>query len=266
MRSRIVRQEQGVATGPATAVFLVDLDGVAPVTLYVENVDQKAALIMREGGSDAGNNTANTRAASHQTHGSKNGNLKFEAVVAGTSGNSNTIEITAAPSQAFSITNISTAFTINLLCDASGKPIQTALQILNAIENASGAGPTAYRAAINTFLAPGSDGSGSMEVLASDATHVIPAATALAGGTAATATSTATIEVSPTGAEDGFPGPWVADSGAGSALSTVTANSAKQSQLTGGPIPVKGLRVTILGGSGASWIVLSVIAEHKQSV
>lgn len=287
MRSQLARIEKGVAATAATVTFLVDLDGQTPVTLYLENLDQKAALIMRTGGDAAGSATPAVRSEAFVSHGgsgtwpmssgtgsggSKNGCLKFEAVAVGAGGNNNTIEITAAANQAFSIVDLgSDDYQINLRCGADGRPNQRAYEVLIAIANEVSAGATAYRAAINTTLAPGSDGSAVMEPRGDDATHVIPASTDLNGGSAATATGTATVSVSPQPTSES--GAYVAVAAAGTALSAVAANTVKVTTLSGSfvgavdsyPVPLlcKGLKVVIVGGVAGSWIVLTVVASPR---
>lgn len=268
MRSQLFRQEKGVAATAATVTFLVDLDGATPVTLYLENMDQKAALVMRTGGAFGGSNTPATREVSYVSHGSKNGNLKFEAVAAGTVGNDLTVEVTAAANQVFSIVDLgSDDYKINLKCDASGKPIQLAYEVLIAIDNEVSAGATAYRAAINTTLAPGSNGSATMERLPLDAGHVIAASTDLQGGTAATTAGVAVVSTSPQSN-----GPYVTNASAGTALSTVAANTVKAAALVTPyagvaevfptPLVCRGLKVVVTGGVTGTFLAFTIVAER----
>jgi hypothetical protein len=247
MRTLLFRTEPVLLVGPytnSTVVCLKDLDGIWPVTVYVENMDLKAALTMRTGGTDAG----------YVTHGSKNGCLKFEAVTAGAGGNANTIEITAAPDQAFSIVNlVYDGWKINLKCDHSGKPIQLASEVMIAIERASGDG-VAFRAAVSTSLAPGSDGSATMELATGSTTHVIAALTALAGGADASDAGTATVEHAPT-----IDGPWDKSTAASAAFSDLELNTVAAFEIGA----VRGLRITIERGVEDTRIVCSAIAARK---
>lgn len=250
------RQEAGVLAA-GTATFLFDADGADTFTITVENNDQKAALSMRTGGNSTGSATPATRASAFRTHGSKNGNLKFEAVAAGTTGNNNTIEITAAASQAFSIDDLgSDDYRINLKCDASGKPIQTAYEVLIAIAGLVSAGASAYRAAINTTLAAGSDGSATMEVLASDATHVIPASTALAGGSAATTTVSGTVKLSPQSIADGGSFGANVSSTDLDAVATGTPKSTFVVDKT-----AKGVKVEVVVGGTGTWLACTMLKK-----
>lgn len=274
MRSQLARITKAVDSGPATVAFLVDLDGQTPVTLYLENMDQKAALQMRTGGTDVGSNVILTRSIAFHTHGSKNGCLKFEAVAAGAGGNANTLTITAAPSQAFSLTFVGVAGVINLLCDASGKPIQSASDILKAIAAATGGSTAAFRAAINSTLADGSDGSATMELESGSTTRVITTQN-LAGGTAATISGVATVAVSPQSSVEN--GPWTTLEQPSTKLTAVVANTVKQATLQGhwhdaggaatdfSPVPIvaKAVRVTVVGPAAAdkTILVLTVVAS-----
>lgn len=251
------RQEAGIVAGQ-TGTFTFDVDGAKTFSVTVENNAQKSGLVMRTGASSAGSNTPATRAQAQFSHGSKNGNLKFEAVAGGVAGNNNTLEITAAADQAFSIEDLgSDDYKINLKCDHSGKPIQTASEIMIAIANEASAGAIAYRAAINTTLAPGSDGSATMERLASDQTHVMAASTDFAGGTAATTTVTGEVYLSDRGYEDGF-------GGFGATVVTTEIDAVADGTSKSAYIvdkPTKGVKVEVVAGATGTFVAVTVVKQ-----
>ena len=116
-----------------------------------------------------------------------------------------------------------------------------------------------YTAAINTTLAPGSDGSATMDRLTADQTRVIAAATALAGGTAATLTAagaTNAVKLSPTPT-----GPFGA-SVSGLDLEAIAANTVKSSFIV--DKPVKAIRVEIVAGATGTWLACSLLVGAQQ--
>lgn len=172
--------------------------GVAPFTVFLENMDQ---------------------AASGRTKfGSKNANLRFIAVDAGLSGNPYSVVFHNAAGQAFSIEVDAYVVTVNLACDPSGWNYQLASEVMDLM-NAD-----AYVAAIMRVVLAGfprstggSDGGARLEVnLGTDVT------VELNDGSAATATGAATVQYGPTAS-----GPWVTHAAAVTALSTVAPNTVK---------------------------------------
>lgn len=243
MRTQLFRTDPVLINGASVVVLRKDLDGVDPVTLFIENVD--------------------IAASGRTKFGSKNANLRFVAVSAGTSGNARSVIFHAAASQAFSIAVGAYDITVNLKCDASGKPVQQAFEIMDLMNLD---GPTV--AVIRTVLAKGSDGSATMEVVVGTDVTVD-----LAGGFTATTLGAVTIEISPTGVAEApgggldFQGPWFTDAAAGTALSTVAAGAVKtyvlRSGNTIGDAPVKGLRITAAKGVANTTIVVSAIVTKK---
>jgi len=244
MRTQLFRST-ALVDGTAVVAVLKDLDGVDPLTLVVENMDVAAS--------------ARTK------FGSKNANLRFVAVTPGAGGNSWSVIFHAAPGQAFSSVATPYDITVNLLCDSSGKPIQLASEVMDLMNEDADTS-----AVVRTVLAKGSDGSATLEVaVGADVT------VDLAGGAASVTIGAVTVEVSPRGVIErptgdpvtDFPGPWIADAAAGTALSTVGANTAKSFVLRSGnavgDAPVKGLRVKATKGSGDSTIVVTGIATKK---
>lgn len=247
MRSQLFRTDPVLIDGTAVVAALKDVDGIAPFTLFVENMD--------------------IAASGRTKFGSKNANLRFVAVAAGTGANAWSVVFHAAASQAFSIVianNLpyASTITVNLQCDASGKPIQLATAVMDLM-NADG--PTA--AIIRTVLAKGSDGGATMEVaVGTDAT------VALSGGFAAVTSGAVLVEISPTGAPD-FAGPWSTVADAGTDLSTVSAGTVKRHTLFAGSTasppaaadaPAKGLRVSVTkGGGGNTKVVVTAIGNRK---
>jgi len=251
------RQEAGIAA-TLTGTFLFDADGAGIFTITVENNAQKAGLVMRTGASAAGSATPATRSQAFFSHGSKNGNLKFEAVAAGTGGNVITLEITAAANQVFALVDLtSDDYRIDLKCDSSGKPIQTASEIMRAIAASVDAGAAAFRAAINTTLAPGSDGSATMERLASDATHIMAASTDFNGGTAATTTGAGEIFLADQGYEDGFPANSFGATVVTAEIDAVADGTAKSFTVV--DKPTKGVKVTIVAGATGTWVAVTMV-------
>jgi hypothetical protein len=168
MRNQLFRTQPVLISGANAVVALVDVDGVEPFTLFVENLDLKASL---------------TTVVLFK---SKNANLTFTAVTAGAGGNAVRVAFTLAASQAFSIGVAGNDITINLACDAQGFPNQEANLARNVMDALNASGPAS--ALITTTLAPGSDGSAQC-----DATVAL---TNLAGGAAATALASVEVAVS----------------------------------------------------------------------
>jgi hypothetical protein len=255
MRSQLFRTDPiAVTDSNGNVVVLKDLDGITPVTVFVENLDLRASLRTK--------------------FGSKNANLRFEAIDRGSPGNHITVAITAAPSQAFSIVWSGSPYgvspypydpygsdlTINLRCDEDGIPNQTAAEVMDLLNADLDTSLT-----LNVSLANGSDGSAHMEAPSNPVgptyPTVIMAKTNLAGGLDATALAAASVvEVSPTGWPD-FAGPWAVHSAAGTALSSIGANSVKSYSFV--DTPVKGLRVTLKQGGADTKVVVSAIAQRK---
>lgn len=234
MRTQLFRKTV-LVDGTAVVAALMDVDGVDPLTLVVENMD--------------------VAASGRTKFGSKNANLRFVAVLAGTHGNGYTVTFHAAAGQAFSIVDGAPyGFTVNLKCDASGKPIQLASEVMDLL-NAE----VYFAGAMRTVLSKGSDGSATLEVAVG--TDVV---VNLTGGAAAVTLGAALVEVSPRGlaprplsdSDGDFPGPWITDTAAGSALSSVAAGTAKsyvmRSGNTAGDAPFKGLRVSLTKGGGGN--------------
>lgn len=223
MRARLFRTAPVAVVASPQATILQDLDGVAPVVLFLENMD--------------------IAASGRTKFGSKNANIRFVAASAGAIGNLASVVFHAAPAQAFSIDVTAYAVTVNLLCDASGKPIQLASEVIDLIN----ADPNAA-ALVRASLALGSDGGATLEVAVGTDVTVD-----LDGGSASSALGSVTVEYSPTGAPD-FAGPWVTDSAGGTALSSVSANAVKSYVVAN---PCRGLRVKIARGSSDSKAVLT---------
>jgi hypothetical protein len=252
MRSQLFRTEPIlVSDSGGDVVVLKDLDGISPVTLFVENLDQPASLRTK--------------------FGSKNANLRFTALHAGSPGNHIHVVITAAPDQEFSADwsgspygttpypydPYGSVLTINLKCDSQGIPTQPAYEVMDLLNEDAHTADT-----LRVTLANGSDGSAHMEAPDPvNAPDVIMASTALSGGSDSTTLAAASVvEVSPTGWPN-FAGPWTAIAAAGTALSSVGPNSVKSYTLV--DTPVKGLRITLKQGGANTKVVVSAIAGRK---
>lgn len=252
MRSQLFRTAPILVNDTNGVVAIVkDMDGIGPFTLFVENQDIAASLRTK--------------------FGSKNANLRFTALDAGSPGNHISIVITAAPSQAFSAVwsgspygvtpypydPYGSVLTINLACDAQGIPSQPAYEVMDLLNAGAETAAT-----LRVTLANGSDGSAHMEAPdPTGAPTVIMAATFLSGGHDSAALGAASVvEVSPTGFPD-FAGPWTAIAAAGTALSSIGAKAVASYSIV--DTPVKGLRVTLKQGATASYAVVSAIAARK---
>jgi len=246
----ILYQKTKLVPAAGNVDFIVAVDGKAPLTLMLANVDMKAALVMREGGTDVGDNTVATRAVSYVTQrAGKNACLLFENVPGGAAAAVKTLAITLAANQAFSIVDLtSDDWKINLACGADGQTTQTASQVLKAIENDVTVDGLAFKAAINTTLAPGSDGSAQMLSLDGSTTRVIADATALLGGSDSTTTGTTTISVGP-----GTDGPWVAITNTD--LNAVANDTMKTTTLT---TPNPAIKVNAAIAATGTWVTLTV--------
>lgn len=205
MRTRLFRK-QTLVDGDSIRVVLADLDGVNPVTLYLENVDIPAKFQM--------------------IRGSKNANLLFTAVTAGSGGNALSVEALAVPDQMFSVVVAGNKVTINLACDSEGHPFLLASSIMTLVN----ADPYAS-ALLEVSLAPGSDGGGVFDTLAE---------TALSGGFDATQGGNVVVEHSPVGWPS-YAGPWDESLPASNAFSGISAGIVRAFDLD---VPVRGLRIT----------------------
>jgi hypothetical protein len=233
MRSTLFRTVP-LLVGPYDAEVLKDMDGASPFTLFLENLDVAASLRTK--------------------FGSKNANVRFVAVSAGDAGNDISVEITAGPSQAFSVGVATDAVTINLRCDADGLPNQLAADVIDQVNADVGAA-----AKVRTSLALGSDGSATMEIPDfADAPTVVMAATNLDGGFDATDLADAVVEYSSTGAPD-FAGPWFRALGAEAAFNAPYGASAGSVGAYTFTAPFRGLRVTLQPGAAATMPVVSAV-------
>lgn len=250
MRTQLFRTNPVLVDAAGVVVALKDVDGSDLVTLFLENSD--------------------IAAATRTNWGSKNAQLRHVAVGRGSVGDEIEIVYTSAPSQPFSVVvtgglPYATTVTVALRCDQDGRPNQLASAVMDLL---SADGPTA--ALVRTTLAPGSDGSATVDyvdIVTDDGAHTGAATFTLVGGFDATDTGAVTVEYSPTGAaprplvtDPDFPGPWVADGTAGSALSTVVANAVKSYTFN---LPVRGLRVKVSKGASDTTVVLTAIVSKK---
>lgn len=243
MRTRIFRQTS-LLVGSAQVIALKDVDGADPLDLFLENVDNPASL--------------------RTPNGDKNAGVLFTAKIGVTTdpynvgtpeeGNDISVTITTAPKQAFSVTTNAGPYTpygaavvINLRCAADGTPNQLASEVIDLLNANAG-----FSSILVASRAPGSDGSAHMAAMS---------LTYLSGGLSATAIATVSVEYAPTGAESGFPGPWVTLAAAGSALSTVAANSVKSYSIV--DTPLRGLRVKADKGSQSTTVIVTGIARKK---
>ena len=234
MRSTLFRTDPVSVIGAADVAALKDMDGADPFDLFLENMDVAASLRTR--------------------FGSKNANIRVVAVAAGAGGNAITLTITAAANQAYSATAVGSAITVNLRCDADGRPNQFASDVVDLMNANAG-----IAALVRVSRSLGSDGSAAMELVAGNPTRAL-VTTALGGGFDAVATGAATVEYSPTGAPD-FAGPWVTHAAAGTALSTVAANTVKSFAFV--DVPMLGLRVKVATAVYESRVVVTAIARRR---
>ncbi len=245
MRSLLFRTDPVLINGATVVVFTKDLDGALPSNLWVENLDLPATLRTK--------------------FGSKNANLRFVALAAGTGGNSITVTIVVSASSVFGINTVGNDITITLQGDIgvgsnlgpSGGYINTAAKIMTAINKDTAAGHAGTL--IQAELAPGSDGSAMMEAMAQ---------TSLAGGAAAAAVGAAVVEYSPTGVSyppdrtPNFPGPWIT-------LDSVTfanlgANATAVLGITGDNKSIKGLRLKVSKDATNTHVVATAIVAKKR--
>jgi hypothetical protein len=223
---------------PYDGVVQKDMDGASPFTLFIENMDVAASLRTR--------------------FGSKNANVRFVAVAAGSGGNSITVAIIAGPSQAFGVSVVGNDVSINLGCDAGGRPNQFVSDIIDLL-NAD----VSFAAILRASRALGSDGSAAMEIPdEANAPTVVMAQTNLSNGADATDLAGVTIEVSPTGAPE-FAGPWFAVSAAEAAFGAPYGLGAGTIGAYTFEVMVKGLRVTLEPGAYASSPVVTAIVRKK---
>lgn len=232
-RTQLFRTSPVLVNSAPAVIALKDLAGVAPFTLFVENMD--------------------VASSGRTKFGSKNANLRFIAVDAGSHGNNYSVIFHAAANQAFSIEVDAYDITVNLACDGSGTPYQLATEVMDLMNE------DAYVSAIMRVVLAGfptstggSDGGATLEVQPGTDVTVD-----LADGALAVATGAATVEISPTGAQEGFPGPWVTHAAAVTALSTVAPNTMKSYTFTE---PIRGLRLGVTSGG-----VTHVIASGQAS-
>lgn len=227
-RTQLFRTAPVLISGAPAVVALKDIDGRNPITLFVENMD--------------------VAASGRTKFGSKNANLRFVAVDAGTSGNNYSVVFHAEADQEFSIEVDAYEITVNLACDSSGKPYQLASDVMDLMNE------DAYVADIlRVVLSQGSDGGATLEVqVGTDATID------LEDGAAAVATGAATVELSPTGAP-AFAGPWVSHAAAVTALSTVAPNTIKSYTFTE---VIRGLRLGVTSG-GTTRVIASAQAGNS---
>ncbi len=238
MRSQLFRTNPIAVDQPYDATVIRDLDGAGPFTLFVENVDVTASVRTR--------------------FGSKNANVRFVAVTAGSGGNSMTVAITAAAAQAFSVGVSGSDITVNLRCDAGGRPNQFASDVVDLLNADAG-----VAALVRVSRALGSDGSAAMEIPdEAGAPTVVLAQTNLAGGVDASDIAGVAVEVSPTGWPD-FAGPWFEVDAASAAFGAPYGLNAGTVGAYEFDMPVKGLRVTLSPGAYASAPVVSAIVRKK---
>jgi len=223
-RTQLFRTAPVLIAAAPTVVALKDIAGVAPFTLFVENMDL---------------------AASGRTKfGSKNANLRFIAVEAGTAGNNYSVIFHAEANQEFSVVISVYDITVNLACDSSGKPYQLATEVMDLM-NEDPYVAEIIRVVLAGFPhSYGSDGGATLEVQPGTDVTVD-----LEGGAAATATGAATVEISSVGAPEGFPGPWLTHASAVTALSTIAPNTMKSYTFTE---PIRGLRLGVTAGGTTS--------------
>lgn len=236
-RTQLFRTAPVLINAAPTVVALKDIAGVAPFTLFVENMD--------------------VAASGRTKFGSMNANLRFVALAAGVSGNNYSVVFHAAANQAFSIVVDAYEITVNLACDSSGKPYQLASEVMDLM-NEDPYVADVVRVVLAGFpQSYGSDGGATLEVqVGSDVT------VDLEGGAAATATGAATVEISSTGAQDDFPGPWLTHAAAVTALSTVAPNTMKSYTFTE---PIRGLRLGVTAG-GVTRVIASAQASQQSQV
>lgn len=238
MRVQLFRTSPVLVEAPYDGVVQKDMDGASPFTLFIENMDVAASLRTR--------------------FGSKNANVRFVAVEAGSGGNALTVAITAGPAQVFSVSIVGSDVVVNLRCDAGGRPNQFASDVVDLL-NAD----AAFAAVLRASRALGSDGSAAMEIPdEAVAPTVVMSQTSLSGGTDATDLAGVTIEVSPTGAPE-FDGPWFAVPVAEAAFGAPYGLNAGTIGAYTFESQVKGLRVTMEPGAYATSPVVTAIVRKK---
>jgi len=227
-------------------VALVDVDGAEPFTLFIENLDQRASF-MTVG-----------------LFNSKNANLVFTAATAGPGGNTITVRFTTAAGQAFSVSVVGDAITINLACDAAGVPNSEknfARAVMDAVNTS---GPAS--ALVTAKLAPGSDGSAQCDTAV--------AATNLAGGSASDALASVEVAVSSLPPDQTPASGWITNTQAGTSIGAVGANTVKGYEFATsktGPAGAgatelsvfRGLRVRASIGAYETFVVAAGVAKKK---
>jgi len=199
MRSLLFRTAPVLIDGAAVVACIRDLDGVAPVTLTLENVDLKASQTTR--------------------HGSKDANVRITATVGGTAPNSKRIKYTVAVNSVFGVTVSTNDLTITLAGDSKGYPTDTAARLVDRLN----ADATFIAFAVVADLPAGCSG---LAIFNKDGFAVpgdIQAFTNLAGGAAATvmAVLATAVQHAPTAA-----GPWVTHTAASTAIGVALAAGA----------------------------------------
>lgn len=249
MRTLLFRTDPVVIDGAGVVAALKDVDGASPLTLYVENMSVAASAFTRWG--------------------SKNANLRFDAVTAGDAGNSVTVAYTSAPNQSFSVGVVGDAVTVNLACDSGGRPTQLASAIMDLVNADSPAS-----AVVSAALARGSDGSATVDyrdIVDDEDAQTGSTTFQLAGGLDSNEVGTVSVEHSATGWPD-FPGPWDGDSPLDSDVPTspeaLTLASLAAESVVAFEIgfPVRGLRVKVSKGAYDSVVVVSASVKKKGGV
>lgn len=227
----IFRTDPVLVNGTAVVVLTRDMDGVAPVTLTLENMDIKASLTPNFGSKDAG--------------------IRITATAGGTAPNSKRFKIKVAASSVFGVAVADTNdCTITLKGDAAGYPMDSAAKVVDLLN----ANATFIAFSVVASLAPGSSG---MATFAKDGVTVpgdILAFTALAGGAAATVLASLATAVQHGPTADG---PWTTHTAATAAIGVALAAAAGVSYTV--TTPQRFMRVSLSQGATSSSVVVSAL-------
>ena len=238
---RLFRTSPVLVNGTAVVVLVSDVDGVAPVTLTLENMDIKASL--------------------SPNFGSKNARIRITAVASGVAANDKRIKIARITAGGtFAVAVDGDDMTITLAGSASAgsaaqHPTLTAAQVVDLLN----ADATFIAFGVVADVPPGSDGSAIFvpdgQIIAND----ILAFTNLAGGADATVMAIlgTAVQHGPT-----VDGPWITHTGASTALGVALAAGAAVSYTI--TEPLRYIRVSLSKGAANTSAVVS--CERSRAV
>lgn len=231
MRTQLFRTNPVLVDGAEVLVALVDVDGVSPLTVFVENLAVQASL---------------TTVGLFRT---KNANLTFTAVTAGTGGNAITVQFVIGVNSVFGVAVVADAITITLRGDASGSPYSEQNLATKIVEAVIASG--AASALVTPTLAPGSDGLGLLDITASTAIL------SLAGGAAAGDIANVKIAISDLPPAQTPAAGWIVEINEMPTAGGVTAYEFDP------PAAVRGLRVRASKGAANGMLVAAAICTKK---